>query len=97
MTLALFAEFTARDGCEVRLRELVLELAARVRAEPGNLVFDPRTRSGEPGRWFVYEVYVDASAFESHRASGHSIRFNRRLADLIVEPTSALTLLDHAG
>lgn len=97
MTLALYAEFTARDGCEARLRDLVLELATVVRAEPGNLVFDPRTRAGQPGRWFVYEVYTDEAAFDAHRTSGHSIRFNQALADLITEPSSALTLLDHAG
>ena len=93
MTTALYAEFTARPGDEQRVAGLVAGLAERVRAEPGNLAFEPYTLEAEPRRWFVFEVYKDAAAFEAHITADYGAVFNAALAPLIEEDGSQLTWL----
>lgn len=93
MTIALYAEFTATDGNRDLVTELIAEFAVRVRAEPGNLAFDPHHRVDSPTTVFVYEAYRDQAAFDEHLASPHGHDFNRRLGDLIVGGGSRLTML----
>ena len=97
MTWALYAEFTARPGAEDRVADLVRELTLRVRAEPGNVVFDPRTLRDDPRRWFVYEVYRDEDAFRAHLAADYGAHFNAELAPLVLDGGSRLTFLDAAA
>ena len=78
MTWALYAEFTANPGSEERVTELVRALAEQVRAEPGNLVFNPHTLVDEPRRWFVYEEYRDEAAFHEHLAALYERQRPRR-------------------
>ena len=96
MTVALYAEFTARPGAEERVADLVRELTARVREEPGNLTFEPSTWQAEPRHWFVYEVYRDAAAVRAHMAADHGAAFNSALGPLIEEDGSVLTWLTPA-
>ena len=96
MTVALYAEFTARPGAEDAVAGLVGELTARVRAEPGNLAFEPSTLRDEPRRWFVYEVYQDAAAFDAHISADYGAAFNSALGPLIEEDGSQLTWLSPA-
>lgn len=93
MTKTLIAEFTVRPGHEDRVRQLVLELTDEVRAEPGNLVFDPCTREDNARAYVVYEVYRDAAAFEAHITAPYGKTFNDELALYIEEPESQLTRL----
>ena len=96
MTVALYAEFTARPGAEDAVAGLVGELTTRVRDEPGNLTFEPSTLREAPRRWFVYEVYRDAAAFEAHIAADYGAVFNSALGPLIEEDGSQLTWLTPA-
>lgn len=89
----LIAEFTARPGAEEDVAALVGEFAARVRAEPGNLLFRPTTRELDSSRWVVLEAYADHAAFEAHLGADYGDLFNQRLTPLIEEPASALTML----
>jgi quinol monooxygenase YgiN len=41
MPKTLYAEFTVTPGNEARVTEMMRELTAQVRQEPGNLVFEP--------------------------------------------------------
>ncbi len=93
MQTALFARFTARAGAESKVHDLVAGLTARVRTEPGNLVFDPSTLAGDERSWFVYEVYANDAAFAEHIGADYSAEFNAALAPLIEEPSSQLTWL----
>ncbi len=97
MTWALYAEFTAAPGAETRVAELVRDLTIRVRAEPGNLVFNPHTLSDDPRRWFVYEVYRDEDAFREHLAADYGATFNAELASLVEDGGSRLTFLADGG
>ncbi|HWH26315.1 MAG TPA: putative quinol monooxygenase [Pseudolysinimonas sp.] len=93
MTRVLYAEFTAVPGAESRVADLVGELADRVRAEPGNLAFEPHTFESEPRHWFVYEVYRDEAAFQAHIDADYGAVFNSELTELIEERGSQLTWL----
>lgn len=37
----LYAEFTVKPGCEVRVAEMMRDLTEQVRLEPGNQLFNP--------------------------------------------------------
>jgi quinol monooxygenase YgiN len=93
MLKTLYAEFTAKPGQEARVTEMLGELAAHVRKEPGNVVFDPYTEEANPNHYFVFEVYADEAAFEAHISADYGARFNAELADLIEGEGSALTWL----
>lgn len=93
MTWALFAEFTAIRGAEQRVAELVRDLTDRVRAEPGNLAFNPHTLVDEPRRWFVYELYRDEAAFRAHLAAEYGTTFNAALTPLVEGGQSQVTFL----
>ncbi|MFE5296990.1 putative quinol monooxygenase [Streptomyces sp. NPDC056632] len=56
MRKTLLAEFTARPGSEERVAELVREYSARVREEPGNLVFEAYTKESSALEYRIFEV-----------------------------------------
>jgi quinol monooxygenase YgiN len=93
MPKTLYAEFTVTPGNERRVAEMMGELTESVRAEPGNLVFDPYTEQANPNRYFVFEVYADDAAFEAHISADYGARFNAELIALIEEDGSQLTWL----
>jgi quinol monooxygenase YgiN len=97
MTVWLTAEFTAKQGCEEELAEMLERLTVDVRAEPGNLVFIPLVLQEDPRRHVVIEQYRDEAAFQAHLAAPYGAVFNRRLVELIEEPCSALTFLTPTG
>ncbi|MDJ0334729.1 putative quinol monooxygenase [Salinibacterium sp. G-O1] len=94
MTKSLYAEFTAMPGKEDQVRAILQILAAEVRTEPGNIVFQPFTLSTDPRRFFVFEEYVDDAAFATHIAAEYGARFNAQLVDLIEGSGSELTWLN---
>jgi len=93
MPKTLYAEFTVRPGNQARVAEMMRELTAEVRGEPGNLVFDPYVEEANPNRYFVFEVYADDAAFEAHISADYGARFNAELKDLIEGDASELTWL----
>jgi quinol monooxygenase YgiN len=92
---ALYAEFTAKPGDADEVATLMRELTEAVRAEPGNVAFDPFVLDDDPLHYVVFEVYRDQDAFEAHIGSPHSRAFNEALAGRIEEPESQLTWLRH--
>ena len=93
MTRALYAEFTAVEGAEQRVAALVAALTELVRAEPGNLAFEPYTLESNPRHWFVYEVYKDEAAFQAHITAPYGAVFNAELVSLVEGGGSRLTWL----
>ena len=58
---------------------------AAVRDEPGCLRFDVSSVAADPNRFFLYEIYADAEAFEAHKASPHFAQW-RRIAERVLVP-----------
>ncbi|MFC6885850.1 MULTISPECIES: putative quinol monooxygenase [Actinomadura] len=71
MTYVVMAEWTALDGEESAVAETLRVLTPLSRAEPGNLTYRAHVSDSDPRRFLIYEEYVDAAAFEAHRASPH--------------------------
>ncbi len=60
---------------------------ASVRDEPGCLRFDVSSVAADPNRFFLYEIYTDADAFEAHKASPHFAQW-RQIAERVLVPGS---------
>ncbi|MER5204779.1 putative quinol monooxygenase [Streptomyces sp. NPDC002825] len=93
MRKTLLAEFTVLPGNEERVAELVKNYSARVREEPGNLVFEVYTKECSPLAYWIFEVYANEAAFQAHLAAPYGPPFNAALQPLIEEKESVLTFL----
>ena len=60
---------------------------ASVRDEPGCLRFDVSAVAADANRFFLYELYTDAEAFEAHKASPHFAQW-REIAERVLVPGS---------
>jgi len=89
----LYATFTARAGHAETVAAMLADYAVAVRAEPGNIVFEPLHHVGAPEAFFVHEEYRDETAFQAHLAAPYGATFNAALKPLIVEPQSQLVFL----
>lgn len=69
------ATWIAKPGREHLVRRALGDLAAATRTEPGNLCYQPYGEPGEPSTFRIFEVYVDADAFEAHGSSDHFREF----------------------
>jgi len=75
----LIAILEAKPGREQELREILIELTRRNRAEPGCVTFIPYESDRFPSRFFLYEIFHDAQAFETHLGYDHVKDFRARL------------------
>jgi quinol monooxygenase YgiN len=67
----MIAILDARPGMASRLSETIAELARQVRREPGCLTFTAYQARGTQGRFYLYEVYASAAAFDDHLQTQH--------------------------
>ena len=74
MAYVVSARWTAREGREGRLGELIEELTAATRAEAGCRQFQPHRSIEDPLLFWLYEQYTDEAAYEAHMASEHFTR-----------------------
>lgn len=65
------AVWEAAPGRAEEVRTILRELAARSRAEPGCLQFDPMEAGDRPGSFVLVERYAGAAARAAHLASDH--------------------------
>lgn len=59
--------------------------ATSLACEPGCHQFDIATDPTRPDEVFLYELYTNAAAFESHLASAHFKSFESAVGDMIAE------------
>ena len=71
MAFVLVARLTAAEGNEDHVAELLPQLAAASREEPGCRHYQPCRDPENPHSFLIFEVYDDAAAFEAHGASEH--------------------------
>jgi quinol monooxygenase YgiN len=62
----MIAVLDARPGLADQLRVKIAELVAHVRREPGCVTFTAYEARDIRGRFYLYEVYINAAAFEDH-------------------------------
>jgi quinol monooxygenase YgiN len=91
----MIAILDAKPGLADELRDLVTELTACVRAEPGCLAFIPYQSHDAPERLYLYEVYRDLDAFRTHLHTDHVKHFVATAPEYCIDDTShALVQLD---
>jgi quinol monooxygenase YgiN len=91
----MIAILDAKPGLADNLRELVTELAAQVRQEPGCLAFVPYQQHDAPERFYLYEVYRNLDAFRIHLRTDHVKHFVATAPAYCINDTShALVQLD---
>lgn len=87
---AITVEFQIAATAEADFMRLMHENAAEfVRVEPGCLRFDvliPAMPQDEK-IVFLYEIYEDRAAFETHLASGHFKRFDELTRPMVLKKT----------
>ncbi|MFE4504172.1 putative quinol monooxygenase [Rhodococcus sp. NPDC056743] len=76
MTFVLIAHYRARESAIDTVTESLRNMVEPSRAEPGNIVYRVNGSAVDPAEFFIFEEYVDESAFEAHLASPH---FERHL------------------
>jgi quinol monooxygenase YgiN len=67
----MIAILDARAGLEDTFRAKIIELVRAVRSEPGCITFTAYEARDTPGRFYLYEIYTDAAAFDAHLKTGH--------------------------
>jgi quinol monooxygenase YgiN len=71
MAYVLNVRMTAREGEEERAAELIRELAAATRQEPGNIQWVAHRSVDDPRTFMIYEQYSDEDAFKEHGQTEH--------------------------
>ena len=61
----MIAVLDARPSLEDAFRQHITELVRAVRREPGCVTFTAYEARDTPGRFYLYEIYTDAAAFET--------------------------------
>jgi len=87
MSLVLVVRMRVREGAEAEAGDILRELAAETRREPGCEAYVPSVDPNDAQALFIYEQYVDPAALEAHGASEHFARLAAgRLWDLLEAP-----------
>jgi quinol monooxygenase YgiN len=95
------AYWRAKEGKADRLAELIEELLAPSRAEPGNVFYQAQRAVDDPQLFYLYEQYADEAAYEAHMESEHFTRLVKQEAipDLLEDRRREFftTLIDDRG
>jgi len=67
----MIAILDAKPGLADAFRERIVELVRQVRREPGCTTFTAYEARDTPGRFYLYEIYTDAAAFDAHLKTDH--------------------------
>ncbi len=71
MAYVVAAIWTAKEGQEDTIAEVIRVMTPISRAEPGCLFYQAQRSVENPRVFFLYEQYVDAAGYEAHMATPH--------------------------
>jgi quinol monooxygenase YgiN len=74
------AYWRAKEGKADRLAEVIEELLAPSRAEPGNVFYQAQRAVDDPQLFYLYEQYADEAAYGAHMDSEHFTRLVKQEA-----------------
>lgn len=87
----IVAILTALPGKAGELQALLSSMAPSCRSEPGNLRWDIWQDRGNPERFVLDELYVDAAAVEAHRDTPHFKDYAARIGSLAERTAHVVT------
>lgn len=82
MAYVVAAKWRAHPGKADRLLEVIQEMTAPSRAEPGCRFYQAQRSEEDPDLFFLYEQYVDEAGYEAHKATPH---FQENVFGYIIE------------
>jgi quinol monooxygenase YgiN len=99
MSYVIVARWRPREGETEGIQSILVELAAAVRREPGNLQFTVHRGRDDANEFLLYEVYESEQAFRDHQQTEH---FKRLVLEgavplLSVRERAAYVVVDHAS
>jgi quinol monooxygenase YgiN len=71
MAYVVAAIWTAKEGQENTIAEVIRVMTPLSLAEPGCLYYQAQRSVDNPRVFFLYEQYVDAAGYEAHMATPH--------------------------
>ena len=78
----LLAVLEANPGQADDLRARIITLTRANRQEPGCVAFIPFEAEEFPGRFYLYEIFANADAFEEHLETDHVKEFRAALSSV---------------
>lgn len=86
MPFVVIARFTAKAGCENRLRDVLSALVAPTRAEAGCLHYEMVQSQADPRQFMFFEKWEDEPSLMAHASAPHVIRARAERAGLLDGP-----------
>ena len=71
----MIATWIAKPGADDRINDLLSQLAAESRREPGCLAYIVHRSAGHRDQFVLYELYRDADALRGHGETAHFKRY----------------------
>lgn len=71
MAFVVTATWTAKEGEEERVLNVIREMTPLSRAEEQNLFYQAQVSPENPRVFFLYEQYTDADGYEAHKNTPH--------------------------
>ena len=71
MAHVLAVTWTAKEGHEGEIHEILRSLGDASRQEPGVITYTTHVDPHNPREFFIYEKYHDASGLEAHQETAH--------------------------
>ncbi|MFD6161896.1 putative quinol monooxygenase [Nocardia sp. NPDC060256] len=93
----MIAILDAKPGMAEAFRAKIAELVRAVRNEPGCLTFTAYEARNHPGRFYLYEIYTDAAAFDDHLQTQHVHDFISAIPELSTGGPDSLVQLDEVS
>ncbi|GAB2539562.1 putative quinol monooxygenase [Nocardia heshunensis] len=90
----MIAILDAKPGLADAFRERIVELVRAVRTEPGCVTFTAYEARDLPGRFYLYEIYTNAAAFNAHLQTRHVHEFIASIPALSTGGPASLIQLD---
>jgi quinol monooxygenase YgiN len=69
--ICLAVTYVVKPGHEDEVAELLVQLTAATRTEPGCRMYLAHRSTTDTRRFFLYELYDDQTAIDAHRAAPH--------------------------
>ncbi len=94
MAYALAVSWTAKEGHEAEIHEILRILGEASRQEPGVITYTTHVDPDNPREFFIYEKYYDASGLEAHQETAHFKEYVLKKAIPLLEARVRRTFTD---
>lgn len=84
--VTVIAYVSARDGHQDRVREALLDLVGKTRAEKGCINYDLHQSQENPSQFSIYENWEKPPDLDAHAKSAHLQEFGRIAGHLLEGP-----------